>query len=125
MTLDYTDCDTLTPSTDPQNPTFVDIPEFSYSLRSKDASAKPTVPKYAFINDPSNPDVSQKQRCILQFQIPAGFEPPVLLSYKLTNFFQNHRRYVKSFSAQQLKGNFVSTGNLEKSDCKPLATRDG
>jgi len=44
-----------------------------------------------------------------------------LLYYKLTNFYQNHRRYVKSLDSDQLKGKFVSPKDLNNGDCKPLA----
>lgn len=45
--------------------------------------------------------------------------------YKLTNFYQNHRRYVKSLNTDQLKGDAKDVGDLEDGDCKPLAKRDG
>lgn len=46
--------------------------------------------------------------------------PPVLFYYQLTNFFQNHRRYVASFDADQLvnKAGYDSVS----SDCDPLTT---
>lgn len=40
--------------------------------------------------------------------------------YRLTNFFQNHRRYVKSIDSNQLKGDAVDPSTLSK-DCDPLA----
>ena len=44
---------------------------------------------------------------------------PVFLYYRLTEFYQNHRRYVKSVSASQLKGVAVPLPDL--SDCAPLS----
>ena len=35
-------------------------------------------------------------------------EAPVFMYYRLHNFYQNHRKYVKSFDAKQLKGSFFS-----------------
>lgn len=61
----------------------------------------------------------------MEFDIPADLEHSVFLYYKLTNFYQNHRRYVKSLNSDQLKGKNVSPKTLEGSDCKPLATLDG
>ena len=58
--------------------------------------------------------------CILQFDIPEDIGPPVLLYYRLTNFYQNHRRYVKSFDQDQLSGEFRSNDTIGKSDCDPL-----
>jgi hypothetical protein len=41
--------------------------------------------------------------------------------YKLTNFYQNHRRYVQSYDENQITGNAVSNQSLESAaDCKPL-----
>ena len=56
--------------------------------------------------------------CSLQFSIPNTLNPPVLLYYRLTNFYQNHRRYVKSLDSNQLQGTavpYTSTGA-----CDPL-----
>ena len=46
--------------------------------------------------------------------------PPVLFYYRLTGFYQNHRRYVKSFQADQLKGVAVDNGTIASSLCDPL-----
>lgn len=59
--------------------------------------------------------------CHLRFTTPEDMSPPVLFYYHLTNFYQNHRRYVDSFDADQLKGNARSYGALDGSDCDPLA----
>jgi hypothetical protein len=60
-------------------------------------------------------------QCILQFYNPVQMDPPVLLYYRLTNFYQNHRRYVKSFQSDQLKGTASSNSDLSKSGtCDPL-----
>jgi len=58
--------------------------------------------------------------CSLKFQIPCDLKPPVLLYYRLTNFYQNHRRYVKSLDSDQLKGTAVSNTSLGA--CAPLDT---
>lgn len=124
ITLDYSDCEKLPPSP-AASPNFVEMPsnKFSYRLRSADEKAKPTIPKYAFIDNTGNTSVgvSNEQQCIVEFDIPAELNGPVLFYYKLTNFFQNHRRYVKSLNTDQLKGKAVSASDLQNSDCKPLA----
>jgi len=130
ITFDYTDCEKLTPSPDGA-PNFSELPSNKYSYRLRAADEKdsnPTVPRYAFIDNTNNAsvtDVLQKKQCIVQFDLPADLEPTVLLYYKLTNFFQNHRRYVKSLHSNQLKGRYVSPHDLDNSDCKPLSTIDG
>ncbi|KAF3912947.1 hypothetical protein ABW21_db0201083 [Orbilia brochopaga] len=61
-------------------------------------------------------------RCTLKFQLEADMNPPVLLYYRLTNFYQNHRRYVKSVNEDQLRGKRVARSSLDTSDsCAPLA----
>ncbi|POR32704.1 Uncharacterized protein TPAR_07120 [Tolypocladium paradoxum] len=59
-------------------------------------------------------------RCYLRFNIPEEMGPPVLFYYHLTNFYQNHRRYVDSFDAQQLQGDVRSYGDIKGSKCTPL-----
>lgn len=58
--------------------------------------------------------------CTLRFDIPNNIGPPVLFYYRLTNFYQNHRRYVKSLDTQQLMGNAQSNASIAASDCDPL-----
>lgn len=58
--------------------------------------------------------------CSLQFSVSDDLKPPVLLYYRLTNFYQNHRRYVKSLATEQLKGTAVNNNSL--GDCAPLNT---
>ncbi|KAA0171852.1 hypothetical protein FNF28_00487 [Cafeteria roenbergensis] len=48
---------------------------------------------------------------------------PVYLYYELDNFYQNHRRYVKSRSDSQLRGEILSASSLS-SDCDPLIYGD-
>ncbi|KAI6248095.1 Meiotically up-regulated protein [Erysiphe necator] len=61
-------------------------------------------------------------QCTLNFSIPSAMEPPVLFYYKLTNFYQNHRRYAKSYHTGQLAGQAVSADAISSSDCTPLTT---
>lgn len=58
--------------------------------------------------------------CVLQFHIPNDIEPPVLFYYRLTNFYQNHRRYVKSLDTDQLLGKAKSGSSIKSGDCDPL-----
>ncbi|KAH9857801.1 cell cycle control protein [Lenzites betulinus] len=129
--IDYTDCELLSAQnasvTDTLN--FTDIPssKFAYKLRAADANAPFTTPQYAFIDrtgSASAPFDAQRQ-CVVRFDVPADMDAPVLLYYRLTNFFQNHRRYVKSLDQNQLRGDFVSASKLKGGDCKPLDQVDG
>jgi hypothetical protein len=58
------------------------------------------------------------------FEIPESMGPPVFMYYRLTNFYQNHRRYVQSLSLDQLKGTAVSNSTIKSSTCSPLAIDD-
>ncbi|KAL8726631.1 MAG: hypothetical protein Q9166_006590 [cf. Caloplaca sp. 2 TL-2023] len=62
--------------------------------------------------------------CSIRFTIPHELEPPVFLYYRLTNFYQNHRRYVKSQDTNQLKGDAVPVGTISSSTCDPLRLND-
>jgi LEM3 (ligand-effect modulator 3) family / CDC50 family len=58
--------------------------------------------------------------CSLKFTIENDLGAPVLLYYRLTQFFQNHRRYVKSYDANQMKGVAVSDSSIKNGGCDPL-----
>jgi hypothetical protein len=121
MSFDYTNCDSLTPSQSLTSLTLSNLPTYSYQLRSSDSKAEFDPPQYAFISNASNPDVFSQNQCVINFDIPADLKPSVFLYFKLTNFYQNHRRYVKSFDSSQLKGSFRSVSDLKNGDCKPVA----
>lgn len=59
---------------------------------------------------------TQGCRTFMNFTIDADVAGPVYMYYKLTNFYQNHRRFAKSRDTQQLAGNDVTPS----SDCKPI-----
>lgn len=61
-------------------------------------------------------------QCTLNFSIPSAMQPPVLFYYRLTNFYQNHRRYAKSYHTDQLAGRAVSASAVKSSDCTPITT---
>ncbi|KAG6811869.1 hypothetical protein H0H92_005445 [Tricholoma furcatifolium] len=127
MTFDYSECENLTPSPSNDSLSFSDMPtnKFSYNLRSSDQKdANPSNPRYAFLDNSANSsvtDVTAQRQCVVEFDVPADLPNSVMFYYKLTNFYQNHRRYVKSLNSDQLRGKFVSVSDLKNSDCKPLA----
>lgn len=57
----------------------------------------------------------------IQMTIEEDMEPPIYMYYKMTNFYQNHRRYVKSRSDSQLKGD----SSYDSSGCDPLIKPPG
>ena len=57
--------------------------------------------------------------CTINITTTRDMKAPIFLYYELNNFYQNHRRYVKSRSDPQLAGTmFTDAGAL--SDCDPL-----
>ncbi|XP_034118441.1 cell cycle control protein 50A isoform X1 [Drosophila albomicans] len=62
-------------------------------------------------------------RCLCEenVHLPVDFNGDVYMYYGLTNYYQNHRRYVKSRDDEQLLGRLSLTPN---SDCTPFAYTD-
>ena len=50
----------------------------------------------------SDPNRIDRNPCTISIEVPKQMDPPIYMYYKLTNYYQNHRRYVKSRSDQQL-----------------------
>ncbi|EFW99117.1 lem3 cdc50 family protein [Grosmannia clavigera kw1407] len=118
--LDYTDCAMAAPTTG-----FDSMPKSKVDTQFKSSSNSS---KVAAMWKRTNISVSYDgvevpggvQKCSLQFNIPESMGPPVLFYYQLTNFYQNHRRYVKSFYDKQLQGKVFTNDTVHDSDCDPL-----
>jgi hypothetical protein len=114
ITLEYTGCENA-------GPTATTLPKYSYKMRSSDSSAVVSpLPKWQ-TKTTTESSTSSGTQCVLEFHLPADLQPPVFMYYRLTSFYQNHRRYVKSMDSDQLKGKAVSADTLNGGDCKPLA----
>ena len=69
----------------------------------------------------------ERNICQVQFQVPNKMKAPVYFYYKLSNFHANHRRYVKSFSEDQLNGKRASVSTIKDTvgqNCQPLSVDD-
>lgn len=136
LVIDYTDCGTLAPITKDPSSAITDgeIPSDNYSSYFKSGDLLPgQVPMWRQYNttvaykqgifSPTNEtgsfQVPNTRVCQIQFTIPNNIGPPVFLYYRLTNFFQNHRRYVKSYDSDQLLGQNPSP---PAASCYPLDT---
>lgn len=117
LQIDYTDCNSTATAE------YAPIPDSKVSSSFK-ASNSTSKPQWKMQKDqPVHPPYSvplDARVCTLQFTIPNDIGPPVFLYYRLTNFYQNHRRYVKSLDTDQLKGHAVSDANIGSSACNPL-----
>lgn len=121
FTIDYTQCEFAAP-----NATFGDVPSNHYSYHiSGDSSIPALAPQWQFQRDTAQADIARQSRCTIQFTVPKTLEHSVFMYYKLTNYYQNHRRYVQSYNSDQFKGQPVSAGTLSGGECDPLSTRDG
>ncbi|CAI9723131.1 cycle control 50A [Octopus vulgaris] len=58
-------------------------------------------------------------QCRIEIDLKNNFKAPVYLYYGLTNFYQNHRRYVRSRDDRQLKGDIFPPNELVR-ECEPF-----
>ena len=62
------------------------------------------------------------QNCEISFNVEEEIRGKVYLKYKLTNFYQNHRRFMESKSRDQLAGVYVDYDGM--STCEPIISKD-
>lgn len=67
-------------------------------------------------------NINEKCTCRLNFTLDEEMERDVFIYYGLTNYYQNHRRYVKSRDDKQLLG---VINEALTSDCDPFTYVDG
>ena len=70
---------------------------------------------------PSQNCPDSQAKCLINFEITEDIPGKIMFYYQLTNFYQNHRRYVKSKSNEQLLGNDLTKEQI-KTDCDPIIT---
>jgi hypothetical protein len=127
--INYTDCIELAgdhDSTGTNKFSAVDAKYVEKSFKSSDP-IKPTWSKETNVTGswqiPGSDkivEIPETNRCYLRFTIPEKMNHPVLFYYHLTNFYQNHRRYVDSFDTEQLKGKVRDYSAIHSGDCDPL-----
>ncbi|KAN0061075.1 alkylphosphocholine resistance protein lem3 [Thecaphora frezii] len=112
FSIDYTNCQSA-----PAPPQQAQIPssKFDYQLHDKNTSN---------FQPPTWSWEESSRTCNLYFSVPSQLDASVFMYYKLTNYYQNHRRYVKSYDSDQLLGNAVSRSTIDGGECKPLDIDD-
>ncbi|PVF97148.1 Lem3/Cdc50 [Serendipita vermifera] len=122
ITLDYTDCFNAGANFTSSRSEFVDMPSSAYDYQLQDPKQSFAKPQWSFqlLSSTAQPDPTARNQCRLRFELPSDLKHPVFIYYKMTNFFQNHRRYVQSLDVDQLKGKAVSASTLNKGNCRPL-----
>ncbi|PWN20725.1 Lem3/Cdc50 [Microstroma glucosiphilum] len=118
LTIDYTGCSSLTRDAAVQA---IPSDKVSYQLHGTTTSNF-QAPQWQYVTNASAPNGAT---CHVFFAIPEDLEASVFLYYKLTNFYQNHRRYIKSLDSQQLLGQNRSASDLNDGECKPLGEQNG
>lgn len=118
--IDYTACNKY------NQPVYLDEAKYSFKFSNDNLTMEP--PAYHFENATDfldltwkNPNQLSIPRCVLDFTVPETMTGPVFMYYRLTNFYQNHRQYIKNYDATQLGGNKVDTYTLD-TNCGPLGT---
>jgi uncharacterized membrane protein len=66
-------------------------------------------------------NTTYSHKCNITLKIEDKLEPPIMVYYQLENFYQNHRRYIKSKSLAQLRGENLTLEEI-KADCDPIIT---
>lgn len=110
LTINYSACHNLAQET------FSDVPKKYVKYHFKDPVT--VKPRWRVYNDPTD----DTQVCQLNFQIPNDVKEHIYVYYKLTNFYQNHRKYVESFDRKQLAGHAIPWEDLNTS-CKPIRSQ--
>lgn len=81
--------------------------------------------RYTAADDSDASGSSENGTCQLRFTIPYDIPNSVYVNYRIENFYGNHRRYVQSFSEDQLNGKNASLSVIKDTvglNCKPLVT---
>lgn len=110
------------------------IKEFSIRYDNIDACNKFFIDKNSSIppsnNNNINNDINtflnltnliESNICEVKFTLFELMNPPINVYYELDNFYQNHRRFIKSQSSAQLEGKILNTSEI-KLDCDPIVT---
>lgn len=115
ITIDYTQCGSQSAN---------DYKQIPNKYTSYHFNGDRTDPKFTWKVENSTDDFDDlKQTCHIQFHVPKTIKGPIYLYYKLTNFFQNHRKYVQSYDLEQLRGAAVDAKSVTQ-ECEPLRLSD-
>lgn len=119
--INYTSCGSANQST------YLDSSRYSFQFSNPINSSQFEPPAYEYQNvndflDPTwkNPNSLTIKRCQIDFTVPETMTGPIYMYYRLTNFYQNHRLYIKNYDPAQLGGSTVSS-ELLSTHCGPIA----
>lgn len=116
FTLDYTECRHLQPNAPP-----ADMPSDKYWYHMSKMNASAFAPPQWSMQPIDVPQGNPPAyRCMISFSVPNEMDGGVFLYYRLTNYYQNHRRYLKSMDYMQLMNKPRTPDQLGSGQCKPL-----
>ncbi|KAJ5619569.1 hypothetical protein N7510_003553 [Penicillium lagena] len=104
ISLDYSDCTKLAPEVNSSDFGIIDFPDKVLTEAVLDQNLR--LAEFVYLPP--------------FFKIPNELPAPVYMYYRLTNFYQNHRRYVQSLELDQLKGTAVPNSTISGGTCSPL-----
>ncbi|KAF9130260.1 hypothetical protein BGW39_003270 [Mortierella sp. 14UC] len=114
MSFEYTDCESATTRIEIPNVDFVHSSTLGgferpmYIISDAVQSVDPAEGSPAG----TQPHTYPVKRCTIDLTIPVDLQPPVMMYYKLTNFYQNHRKYTKSLDYKQLTGQITGISEI-------------
>lgn len=127
LEIDYTFCDSKPPAPSldtPLVPVWEDMPPDYITSSFSSSNNSDFKVEWARTVEPNQTLNRPVWICNFRFELPITLKAPVFMYYRLTNFYQNHRRYVKSFDANQLKGEAVPIDTIKAGNCKPMDVVD-
>ncbi|CAD6914041.1 hypothetical protein CF336_g4366 [Tilletia laevis] len=116
--IDYTQCATAAPRDG--RPTDIPSDQYQFDLPGT-STTNFSAPQWEYVANTSSPN---GMACNLYFSVPVTLGPSVFMYYRLTNYYQNHRRYIKSIDTDQLLGREKSASDIKDGNCKPLGQDD-
>lgn len=119
LQIEYTQCE-IQANGDYWTP----IPQEYVTYNVRNTSAIPSA-MWKLRKDTSFPWLEEQNVCEIQFVLVDDLDGPLRFFYRLKNFYQNHRRYAKSFSDDQMLGKAASVSVVKDTagiNCEPIST---
>lgn len=119
LAIDYSQCEKLALSEG-----WREIPETFVELNFHNNAQPKNRPQWKLDTDELQAFADERKVCRIQFEVPLRWTAPVYFFYRLEGFYANHRRYVKSFSEDQIEGKAASVNVIKNTvgqNCEPLS----
>lgn len=114
ISIDYTECISKAPVA----PAQARIPgNVRATFKVKEPTEDALLPTWQQRFYQSETPPRDRNVCTLRFYIPESIGPPIFMYYRLTNFYQNHRKYVQSMDLDQLSGKAVVNTTIQSGQC--------